>query len=361
VPRVPSALRSRGAVAGALALLVLVAAGVVLVVVRPWSDDDGTRLEQALALAPSSTARFSWTDWSAVRHELGAQLSGGSSASEINKFLDKGFDADLTSESSLVTSADVLQREYGVSPATADWELLAQSEKGSLLIVGLPSSYDLDALGDRLDGLGYRHSTGTDGVDAWDGGSSLVSGIGDVSAQLSYIGLDAEDHVLVASDKADYVVSWHGSMRGSDLGDGVGQAAATVGDAVSASVYSGDYACGALAMTHAGNDDRVRAQELIDQAGEVSPYEGFAIGLLPGGGMRVTMAFDTEAEARTNADTRAKLAAGPAPGQGGAFPDRFSVDQVVADGDVVRMELDPVQGSYPLSDLSSGPLLFATC
>jgi hypothetical protein len=37
------------------------------------------------------------------------------------------------------------------------------------------------------------------------------------------------------------------------------------------------------------------------------------------------------------------------------------VDRVVADGDVVRMDLDPVAGSYPLSDLSSGPVLFATC
>jgi hypothetical protein len=361
VPRVPSALRSRGAVAGALALLVLVVAGVVLVVVRPWADADRTRLEQALALAPASTARFSWTDWAAVRRELGVSLSESSSAGDVNRFLDKGFDADLTSESSLVNSADVLQREYGVSPATADWELLAQGEKGSLLIVALPDSYDLDALGDRLDGLGYRHSSGTDGVDAWDGGASVVSGIGDISPQLSYIGIDADDHLLVASDKADYVVSWHGSTRGDDLSDGIGQAAATMGDTVSASVYSGDYACGELAMTHAGNDDRVRAQQLITQAGEVGPYEGFAIGLLPGGGMRVAMAFDTDEQARTNADTRAKLAAGPAPGQGGAFPDRFSVDRVVADGDVVRMDLDPVAGSYPLSDLSSGPVLFATC
>jgi hypothetical protein len=35
--------------------------------------------------------------------------------------------------------------------------------------------------------------------------------------------------------------------------------------------------------------------------------------------------------------------------------------QVTAEGSVVVMELDPVAGSYVLSDLSSGPLLFATC
>ena len=34
---------------------------------------------------------------------------------------------------------------------------------------------------------------------------------------------------------------------------------------------------------------------------------------------------------------------------------------MTAEGSVVEMELDPVEGSYVLSDLSSGPVLFATC
>ena len=56
------------------------------------------------------------------------------------------------------------------------------------------------------------------------------------------------------------------------------------------------------------------------------------------------------------------LAAGQAPGQGGAFADRFSVDvRATADGDVVTLDLAPTEGSYVLSDLSTGPVLFATC
>ena len=58
---------------------------------------------------------------------------------------------------------------------------------------------------------------------------------------------------------------------------------------------------------------------------------------------------------------RSKLAAGPAPGQGGSFPERFSLGKVVASGRVVTMALKPVEGSFVLSDLSSGPVLFATC
>ena len=73
------------------------------------------------------------------------------------------------------------------------------------------------------------------------------------------------------------------------------------------------------------------------------------------------MAFESEEKARTNADTRALLAAGPAPGQGGEFTDRYALGPVTADGTVVRMELEPVPGAYLVSDLSTGPLLFATC
>ena len=55
------------------------------------------------------------------------------------------------------------------------------------------------------------------------------------------------------------------------------------------------------------------------------------------------------------------LAAGPAPGQGGDFSDRFAVDEVTAEGTLVRMVLDPEPGAFVLSDLSSGPVLFAPC
>ena len=73
------------------------------------------------------------------------------------------------------------------------------------------------------------------------------------------------------------------------------------------------------------------------------------------------MSFETEEQARTNADTRAELASGPAPGQGGEFADRFTLGEVSADGTVVTMDLEPVEGAFVLSELSSGPVLFATC
>ena len=66
-------------------------------------------------------------------------------------------------------------------------------------------------------------------------------------------------------------------------------------------------------------------------------------------------------DAGRNATTRAALARGDAPGQGGTFPDRFKLGEVAARGSVVTMDLRPVANSPVLSDLSTGPLLFATC
>ena len=81
----------------------------------------------------------------------------------------------------------------------------------------------------------------------------------------------------------------------------------------------------------------------------------------PDGDVRVVLSFESDDQARTNADTRRILAAGPAPGQGGEFTDRFGVVEVSAEGRVVTMELRPGEGEYVVSDLSTGPVLFATC
>ena len=73
------------------------------------------------------------------------------------------------------------------------------------------------------------------------------------------------------------------------------------------------------------------------------------------------MAFETTTRRAPTPTAAPSLAAGPAPGQGGDFSDRFSVGSATADGDLVTLDLEPRPGSYVLSDLSSGPVLFATC
>jgi len=340
-------------------VLLLVVAGVVAWLVTRSDDDDAGRLATAVAMAPNDAARLGWTDWSGVREELDADVSASSPAKDVERFLSDGFDADLTSTSALVASAPVLQEKYGFSPATVDWELFSQSTEGAIVIIGLPDSADLDHLEDTIAGIGYQKPSLADGV--WIGGPDLLIELGTVTQEFAFLTVDRDRRLVAASDEAATLESWRDEQRGLDDNDDIGVVTDAVEGAVSASIYSGDYACAALAMTQADDPDRTRAADLIAEAGDINPYGAFSIASLPGGDVRVAMAFDTDEQARTNADTRSKLAAGPAPGQGGAFPDRFELGDVTADGKVVTMELDPLPGTYVMSDFATGPVLFATC
>lgn len=339
-------------------VLALVAAGAVtwLLLTR---DDDAGRLESAVAMAPEGSVRIGWTDWAGLRSELDADLAASSPTAEVQSFLDRGFEADLTSTSALVDSAPVLHERFGFSPATVDWELLAQSEEGAAVIIGLPESFDLDQLESSLEELGYRKPGQDDGV--WAGGPDLLTTIGTVTQELGYLTIDRDRHVLVGSDAEATVSTWREDQRGTEVDDSVADVTGQVEGSLSASIYAGDYVCAALAMTQASDADRTRASELIAEAGEVNPLLGYAIAGFRGGDVRVAMAFDSADQARANADSRAKLASGPAPGQGGAFPDRFELGRVEADEKVVTMELDPLPATYVQSDLANGPVLFATC
>ena len=350
-------------VVGAALVLVLLAAGGVAGV-RWWQRSHRSDLERALAYAPPGSARYSWTDWAGVRRELGAHLDDHSSPDDVDQFLADGFDADLTSGSAMVDSAAVLQQAFGFSPADVDWELLAQSTDGSVLIAGLPDDLDVGDLGDNLEALGYERPDSEGGV--WQGGEELVARIsadhgGSLSPQFQYLALDADRHLLLASDSGPYARAAIDALDDDLDDDGLAQVADAVDEPLSAEVYTGDYACKALAMAQAGEDDQQAADQLLAEAGRVDPMTGFAMAVEPDRKVLVAMAFESDERARRNADTRAKLAAGPAPGQGGDFGERFELGPVTADGPVVTMELHPVDDSPVLSDLSTGPVLFATC
>jgi hypothetical protein len=264
----------------------------------------------------------------------------------------------------MVESAGVLQRAFGFSPADVDWELLAQSTTGSVLIAGLPDSLDVGRLADGFERLGYQRPDSGDGV--WDGGEELVSSIsggngGSLSPQFQYLALDADRHLLLASDSGPYLRDAVAQLDDDLHDDGVRAVAGAVDEPLSAEVYTGDFACKSLAMAQADPDDQSTADQLVAAAGPVDPMTAFAMAVQPDRRVLVAMAFESDEQARRNADSRARLAAGPAPGQGGDFSDRFELGKVEADGDVLTMQLTPVDRSPVLSDLSTGPVLFATC
>ncbi|WP_139175689.1 hypothetical protein [Nocardioides lianchengensis] len=339
----------------ALVLAVALVAAAAVVGVRWWRAEHRTELQRALDLAPTDVERISWTAWADVRRELGT-------GADLDTLLDQGYDADLTSASALVGSAPLLADEFGWSPATAEWELFAQSEAGAAVVVRMPDDVDLDTLGDRLDALGYTRPTDDTGV--WKGGDELLAQIAEGRGStplLQYVALDTDAHLLTLGDRASYLESVVEDRGDGDPDDDLAEVVEAVGEPLSASVFRGDYACSALAMSQADPSDQATADQLLAEAGEVNPLTAFAMAVRPDRDVLVAMSFENDDQARTNADSRAVLAAGPAPGQGGSFSDRFTLGDVTADGPVVTLPLKPVDGAYVLSDLSTGPVLFATC
>jgi hypothetical protein len=348
-----------GLFAGVVALLI-VAAILAVTGVRLFGPDR-TEFGAAVANTPAGTERVSWTDWAGVRRELGSSVDAKSGNAALDAFLAAGFDADLTSRSALLQSAAVLQSDFGFSPASVEWELFSQSPQGAVITLRLPDDADFAGLGDRLQALGYRPPATGNGV--WVGGTDLISTIAPgLTPELAYLVLDEDAHLVLASDQEAFLEAAARAANGDgDRVDGLDAVTEELDEPLSAAVYSGDYACGALAMAQTDADDQAQAAELITAAGTVDPYLALAVGILPGGDVRVAMEFANDEQARANADSRAVLAAGPAVGQGGDFTDRFAVRSAGADGSTVTLELRPADGQYVLSDLSSGPVLFATC
>jgi hypothetical protein len=326
-----------------------------------WQRDDRTAFAWAVGHAPAGVQRLSWTDWAAIREHEGVRLTARSTPRELQHFLDAAYDDDLSSTSALVTSAPVLQKRFGFSPASADWELFSQSDQGAVVMLHLPSSVDLDEIADHLRDLGYQEPGKADG--AWQGGEDLVASISaSLSGELQYVALDRDDSLVLTSDSSSFLSVAMDAVRGDGpRATGFDGVVDDAGKPLSSAVYDGDYACGALAMAHAGAADQAQAERLVAAAGEVNPYSAFAMSDEPEGDVRAAFEFADDAAARTNADTRATLARGPAPGQGGTFGDRFRLTSVTARGTLVAMLLEPRSGASVLSDLTTGPVLFATC
>jgi hypothetical protein len=356
-------LNTRAVSMGVVAVVVVLLAAVVLVgagVIRPFGLGR-SEFASAVASTPAGTERVSWTDWAGVRRELGSKVDARSDTEALGAFLDDGYDADLTSRSALLQSAPALQTSFGFSPASVEWELFSQSRDGAVITLRMPDETDFADLGDRLEELGYPRPGSETGV--WAGGPDLLASISPgLTPELAHLVLDADENLVMASDEEDFLETAVRSTTGDgDRVDGLDAVADALEEPLSAAVYAGDYACGALAMAQADDDDQAQAAELTAAAGTVDPYLAFSMGVRSGGDVRVAMQFANDDQARTNADSRAILAVGPAVGQGGDFADRFTLGSARADGSLVTLELRPAEGQYVLSDLSSGPVLFATC
>ena len=133
-------------------------------------------------------------------------------------------------------------------------------------------------------------------------------------------------------------------------------------DTANAEVWSGDFACSDLAMSQADAGDQTQADQLVAQAGGVTPLSGLAMAMDTRRTLHVVQAFESGQEARQNLRPRAELATGVAVGRGDNFSDDFRLTRSVTAGSTVLLDLTPRQPSgFVLSALYDGPVLFATC
>ncbi len=276
----------------------------------------------------------------------------------MSRLLRRAYDADLSSTSALVESAVTAQTQLGFSPANATWELFSQGDQGALITLQMPATTDFASLAASLERAGFTPPADAGGV--WDGGPDVLASLGTLTPELSYVALDEDAHLIRASDQLGYL---DGVLTAEPVepDPGVADVVGAVGSPLSAAVYDGPVVCETLAMASADRSDQAQARTLVSQAGEVNPLTGFAMGQQPGGAVTIAMALETGDQARRNADSRAALASGPAPGQGGTFRDRFRLDRASATGRVVTLEVTPAPRAAVVSDLTSGPVLFATC
>lgn len=349
-----------------LTVAAVVLALIVVVVTRTvWRDTHRTGLSEAVDAVPRSTLRLAFTDWAAVRKELGVPDQSSPSAATIERLTRKGYDSDLSAASSIDESTAALQKHFGFSPATVEWEAYAQSKDGATMVVRVPDGFDLDNVTGHLEDLGFKKPSSSTGV--WRGGIDLVAAIDPtITPELQYVVVLADRHLIVTSDTEDYAKQAAAVAEGhaDSLADAhsTGELVGKIREPAAAMIWPGDFACEDLAMSAADQDSQAQAESLVSKAGGVHPLTGLVMAMAPDRTLTVGELFESSGQARSDLRPRAKLAVGDAPGRGGSFSDDLTLVSSRTDGAAVMLELRPKKKSgFVLSALDNGPVLFATC
>jgi len=345
----------RVALLTALLVLVVAAASVVGYVVWPR----GSELQRAAGLLPDTTLRVSWTDWAGLRDQTDVADPTGAGAED---FLAEVSDRDYA-VSSLASAAVPLKETLGFSPVESEWEILGQSRTGMVAILKLGEDADLDAIADRYSAAGFtRPDDDALSGGVWEGGPDVVSGLeGLESPELQHVAFLEDEGLLLSSDSADYLRTAVPFAAGDEDGLDLSDLAGPAGDPLAAVALADDLACDSLRMSQADSDAQATADQLVEQAGGVSPLKGYLVALGADRSLTVVFDFENEDQAEQDARSREALAGAEDPGQLLAYDELFDVDDVEQDGHRVVLTATTVADSAPLSNLSAGPVLLASC
>lgn len=348
-----------------LALVAVLAVGAWL----GWRATQRTDLERAVALLPEPTLRATWTDWAQVRELAdGGDLGADASTRDVGGFLSRAYDLDLTGTSAVADAAYAMNRRYGFSALDASWEVYGQSRDGAVVVLHFDDSVDLDGVERNLRRLGYAapaDGAGEEGV--WVGSADLVATIDpSLTPVMQNVVVLPDEGLVLLTDAQEYAATAASVVAGDEPSmnevDGVTDLAGLVGEPAAAVLFASDFACEALGMSSVDDDDRALADQRVADAGGVSPLAGLVVALETDRSLLVGMHFESSSQAAGNLEPRVELASGEAVGQGGTFEERFELVEARSDGNQVVMDLEPARDDAALlSDLTQGPVLFATC
>jgi hypothetical protein len=325
-----------------LGIVVVLVLALVAVVYAVWPRQ-GSALERATSVMPKDTLRLTFTDWAALRAEPGTV----------------DLDSELASSSVVATMSPALDDEFGWGPRTAAWEALAQGRKGQVLIVDLGSA-DIAKVADnyRKDGFTDPGKRRLDGA-VWEGGPDVLATVpGLTEPLLQNVALLKDENLLISSEDPESVARAVKSVHDGGLNWAL---AAKVGEPLAAVGFVDDYACEALSMAEADPGAQATAARTIDEVGGVSPLTGYLAALGPDRDWTAVFGFETVDQARHDASTRQALARADDPGQMESYPDLFRVTTAERDGRLVVLHGRAQPAAYALSEVTSGPVLLASC
>ena len=353
--------RPRLVLLAVLATVVLLLVSLVL-----WLRPASSGVAAAAEVLPAATLKVGYVDWAQVSDLAdGAEVDTGSEES-VRDFLSRTYELDLAIGSALGSSLFALGDNFGITPLDARWEVYGQARESSVAVLALSDDIDLTEVEGRLADLGYEApADGSGEGGTWIGTPEVVAGMdAPLTPVEENLAVLVDEQLLVLADAPQTVDRTVAVIRGDEdsLGslDGMGDLLAVAEDATTVALWVDDHACEELTMAQADPSDIEAADALVDEAGGVNPLAGLVMAQRPDGSLGVGMRFSTSDQASADLQPRVDLAAGEAVGQGGSFADRFEVTDAYADGELVVMDLTPVDGPF-LGDLGQGPLLFATC
>lgn len=341
-------------------LLVIGAALTGGYLVSARAGDTRSSLTAALDTLPDDTLVAGFTDWATIRDHL--DLGDASTAADRAALNDDAPLRDLSTRSVIGRAVEEMHQSYGWSAADVDWEVFGQAGDGAVMVAHLDDSVSLSDVRAALRKLEY---TQDDRV--WTS-SSVTPTSGELSATLAAIAVVPGMRLIVAGDRAAYVMTVLQvidreqpsllSVRSAS------QVAESLVGADTALLHSGPIACAAATLGKLSANVQAQAAAATGRAGDLVDMTFAGRGLIDISThqqeVRFAMGFDSPALAADQLRVRKALATGPLIGGSGRVEDSLQPISSRVDGSTASLRFghDPISAAFMGGD---GPLLFASC